>query len=136
MSPLGGTPPGRKFSLQVRIPRTLSSPSSQKVEGDSASIANDSRSQVVSPPPIQCPNSLRSKLSLLNLRRKQSRNITDEDPISSSASMTGSQISHAPQDAAEMLQVKDMEFRACATEFCAFPGCCCADEQRFWRVRA
>jgi len=118
-SPLGGTSRGRKFSLQVGIPRTSSSPSSQKAEGESASTANDSRSQVVSPPPIQRQSSLRSKLSLLNLRRKQSRNITDEDTISS-ASMTGSQISHALQDAAEMPQVKDMEFDLVQPNFAHF----------------
>ena len=121
-SPLGGILPGRKSSLQVGIPRTSSSPSSQKADGDAASTANDSHSQVVSPPPIQRQSSLRSKLSLPNLRRKQSRNITDEELISSSASMTGSQISHPPQDAAEMLQVKDMEFELVRPNFAHFQG--------------
>jgi len=110
------------------IQEYLSSSSSQKIEVDAVSITNDSRSPVLnSPPHIQRQNSLRTKLSLPNLRRKQSRNNVNEDPVSSSPSMTGSLISHAPQDAAEMLQVKDTEFKLVA-EFCAFPGRYCADE--------
>ena len=121
-SPLGGILPGRKSSLQVGNARSSSS-FSQKTEVDSVSITNDSRSQVViSPPPIQRQSSLRTKLSLPNLRRKQSRNNTNEDLISSSASITGSQISHAPQDAAEMLQVKDMEFELVRPNFAHFQG--------------
>ena len=121
-SPLGGILPGRKSSLQVGNARTSSS-ISQKTEVDAVSITNDSRSQVVnSPPPIQRQSSLRTKLSLPNLRRKQSRNNTNEDLISSSASMTGSQISHAPQDGGEMLQVKDMEFELVRPNFGHFQG--------------
>ena len=95
----------------------------KKTEVDAVSITNDSRSQVVnSPPPIQRQSSLRTKLSLPNLRRKQSRNNTNEDLISSSVSMMGSQISHAPQDAGEMLQVKDMEFELVRPNFAHFQG--------------
>jgi len=72
--------------------------------------------QRLTPPPIQRQSSFRTKLSLPNLRRKQGRNNTNEDLISS-ASMTGSQISHAPQDAGEMLQVKDMEFNLVGPNF-------------------
>ena len=119
-SPFGGISPGRKSSLQVGNPRTSTS-SSQKIEVDSVSVASDSRLMVNSPPPIQRQSSLRAKLSLPNLRRKQSRN-NDEGLISSSASMTGSQISHSPQDAAEMLQVKDMEFELVRPNLAHFQG--------------
>jgi len=105
------------------IQEYLSSSSPQKIEVDAISITNDSRSQVLnSPPHIQRQNSLRTKLSLPNLRRKKSRNNVNEDPVSSSPSMTGSLISHAPQDAAEMLQVKDTEFELVWPNFAHFQG--------------
>lgn len=53
---------------------------------------------------------------------KKSRKNTNEDLVSSSASMTGSQISQTPQDAAEMLQVKDMEFDLVRPNFAHFQG--------------
>jgi hypothetical protein len=60
--------------------------------------------------------------SLPNLRPKQSRNNTNKDLISSSASMTRSQISHAPQDMGKMLQVKEMEFELVRPNFAHFQG--------------
>ncbi|KAF9470703.1 hypothetical protein BDN70DRAFT_659976 [Pholiota conissans] len=84
--------------------------------------AGEPRAQMSSPPVVTRQNSLRSKLSLPNLRRKQSRQDDDSSTNASSGAVgssglstiasptspigTGLSLLHDP----EMLQVKDMEF--------------------------
>jgi hypothetical protein len=66
------------------------------------------RAEVSPPVSIARQTSLRSKLSLPNLRRKQSRQ--DDDPNANFITSPTSPISAGPMHDPEMLQVKDMEF--------------------------
>jgi len=46
--------------------------------------------------------------------------------------MTGSQISHAPQDAGEMLQVKDMKSELVEPNFAHFQGAAALTSEDSW----
>ena len=132
---LGGILSGHKSSLQMGILRTspLSS-SSQKAEGDAVSIANDSHSQAVSPPPIQRQSSLRSKLPAqptLETKPKQYRRrphlvfcVYDRKPDQPRAARRG-------RDAPS----QGYGVRVCAPEFRVFPRRCCVNERGFWDAR-
>jgi len=102
----------------------------QEYLSSSSSQENDSRSQVLnSPPHIQRQNSLRTKLSLPNLRRKKSRNNANEDCVSvDDWKPDQSRAARRSWDATGQRH----RIQACVAEFCAFPGCCCADEWGFW----
>ncbi|PPR07716.1 hypothetical protein CVT24_003258 [Panaeolus cyanescens] len=120
--------PGRVGSLQSLPQRRETDPSS--FVDSSRPSTDDTRSiTVVSPPPVTRQNSLRSKLSLPNLRRNRSRQ--DDDTLQSPVtpltplSITGSysfasaqsQAQTQAQGDSEMLQVQDMEFELVRPNF-------------------
>ncbi|KDR79719.1 hypothetical protein GALMADRAFT_93552 [Galerina marginata CBS 339.88] len=104
----------RTASLQVTPQPGASSPPPR--DSDAVSV-HSVRSQVISPPPntVTRQNSLRSKLSLPNLRRKQSGKQDEFD-----AGPHSPLHAHAPD--AELLQVKDMEFELVRPNLAHFQG--------------
>ncbi|KAF8149384.1 hypothetical protein B0H34DRAFT_733556 [Crassisporium funariophilum] len=98
----------RKASIQLsRDAKNGSTSPVPRADADAASI-HSTRSQLVSPPPLGRQNSLRSKLSLPNLRRNRSRQ--DED----------SSLGSGSHQETEMLQVQDMEFELVKPNFAQF----------------